>query len=79
LPVRGESTALETALRQICGYLTGTRHAFALGADIAVAVASDAEAETLVRNLRSTGYKIEAVVEQEAVGRPPVCILRNRT
>ena len=86
-------TALETALRQICGDLTETRHVFALvgglavsarteprftrDADIAVAVASDAEAETLVRNLRSTGYEIEAVVEQEAVGRLATARLRR--
>ena len=38
-------------------------------ADIAVAVASDAEAEALIRRLRVGGYGIEAVVEQEAVGR----------
>lgn len=86
-------TALETALRQICGDLIETRHAFALvgglavssrteprftrDADIAVAVASDAEAETLVRNLRSAGYEIEAVVEQEAVGRLATARLRR--
>lgn len=78
-------TALETALRQICADLTETGHPFALvgglavsarteprftrDADIAVAVASDAEAEALVRSLRASGYEIEAVVEQEAVGR----------
>ena len=78
-------TALESALRQICADLTENGHAFALvgglavsarteprftrDADIAVAVASDAEAEALVRNLRSTGYEVEAVVEQQAMGR----------
>ena len=86
-------TALETALREICGDLTETRHVFALvgglavsarteprftrDADIAVAVASDAEAEALVRALRSTGYEIEAVVEQEAVGRLATARLRG--
>lgn len=78
-------TALETALHQICADLTNTRHAFALvgglavsvrteprftrDADIAVAVASDAETEAIVRTLRASGYQIQAIVEQEAVGR----------
>lgn len=78
-------TALETALRQICADLTDVGHAFALvgglavsarteprftrDADIAVAVASDAEAETVVRRLRARDYEIDALVEQEAVGR----------
>jgi hypothetical protein len=34
-----------------------------------VALASDAEAEALIRKLRAQGYRIEAVVEQDAVGR----------
>ena len=70
-------TALESALRQICADLTESGHSFALvgglavsarteprftrDADIAVAVATDAEAEALVRHLRSTGYEVEAV------------------
>ena len=78
-------TALETALREICTDLTAADHSFALvgglavsarteprftrDADIAVAVGSDAEAEALVRGLRARGYEIEALVEQEAVGR----------
>lgn len=78
-------TALEAALRQICADLTHNRFSFALvgglavsaraeprftrDADIAVAVASDAEAERLIRNLRVLGYRIEALIEQEAVGR----------
>lgn len=86
-------TALETVLRQVCSDLAETRHAFALvgglavsarteprftrDADIAVAVASDAEAEALVRTLRSTGYEIEAVVEQDAVGRLATARLRR--
>jgi len=61
-------TALETALRQICCDLTEAHASFALvgglavsarteprftrDADIAVAVASDAEAEGLTRDLR---------------------------
>lgn len=86
-------TALETVLRQICSDLAETRHAFALigglavsarteprftrDADIAVAVASDAEAEAVVRTLRSTGYEIEGVVEQDAVGRLATARLRR--
>ena len=78
-------TALETALRQICIDLTATQASFALvgglavsarteprftrDADIAVAVASDAEAESLIRSLRARGYSVHALVEQEAVGR----------
>jgi hypothetical protein len=78
-------TALETALRQICTDLTTAGHSFALvgglavsarteprftrDADIAVAVASDVEAERLVRTLRARDYEIDALVEQEAVGR----------
>jgi hypothetical protein len=34
-----------------------------------VALAGDAEAEALIRNLRARGYGIETVVEQDAVGR----------
>jgi hypothetical protein len=75
-------TALEAALRRICIDLTHNGFSFALvgglavsarteprftrDADIAVAVASDAEAERLIRNLRVLGYRIEALVEQEA-------------
>jgi len=78
-------TALEAALRQICTDLTEARssHAvvgglavsarteprFTRDADIAVAVASDAEAEEPVRTLQGSGYTIEALVEQDAVGR----------
>jgi len=78
-------TALEKALRQICADLAHSRFSFALvgglavsarteprftrDADIAVAVATDAEAEQLIRDLRALGYRIEALVEQESVGR----------
>jgi predicted nucleotidyltransferase len=78
-------TALETALRQICLDLIEAHASFALvgglavsarteprftrDADIAVAVASDAEAESLTRDLRVRGYRIEALIEQNAVGR----------
>jgi predicted nucleotidyltransferase len=78
-------TSLEAALRGVSTELTGVRVAFALvgglavsvrteprftrDADLAVAVASDGEAEALIRTLQTRGYGIEAVVEQEAAGR----------
>jgi hypothetical protein len=37
--------------------------------DLAVSVVGDAQAEALVRQLRSVGYQVLAVVEQEATGR----------
>ena len=46
-----------------------TEPRFTRDADFAVAVASDAEAEGLIRDLQALGYVIEAVVEQDAVGR----------
>jgi hypothetical protein len=78
-------TSLESALRQIHAGLTDARVSFALvgglavsarteprftrDADLAVASASDAEAEALIHDLHARGYGIEAVVEQQAVGR----------
>ena len=78
-------TSLEAALRQIQTDLTEADVSFALvgglavsarteprftrDADLAVAVASDAAAEALIHSLRAGGYGIEAIVEQEAVGR----------
>lgn len=78
-------TSLEAALREIHTHLTEARVSFALvgglavsarteprftrDADLVVALASDAEAEALIHGLRARGYGIEAVVEQEAVGR----------
>jgi hypothetical protein len=78
-------TSLEAALRQIGADLTRTNVSFALvgglavsvrteprftrDADLAVALASDAEAEALIHELRACNYRIEAIVEQEAVGR----------
>ena len=78
-------TELEGALRRICGDLRQTTHPFALvgglavsvrteprftrDADIAVAVASDVEAEALIRALLAVGYHLQATVEQEALGR----------
>jgi hypothetical protein len=78
-------TSLEAALRQIHIDLTETHVSFALvgglavsarteprftrDADLAVALASHAEAEALIHGLRARDYRIEAAVEQEAVGR----------
>lgn len=78
-------TSLEAALRRIHTDLTEVPVSFALvgglavsarteprftrDADLVVALADDAEAEALVHRLRARNYGIEAVVEQEAVGR----------
>jgi len=78
-------TRLHQALRAICQDLASVRASFALvgglavsarteprftkDVDVAVSVASDREADALVSNLRQRGYRIEALVEQEAVGR----------
>ena len=81
----GARTSLEGVLRRIDADLTRARVSFALigglavsarteprftrDADLAVAVADDAQAEALVRRLRTQDYRIESVVEQNAVGR----------
>ncbi len=81
----GAGTSLERVLRRIDADLTRARVSFALigglavsarteprftrDADLAVAVADDAQAEALVRRLRTLDYRIESVVEQNAVGR----------
>jgi len=78
-------TSFEAALRQIDADLTRAHVSFALvgglavsvrteprftrDADLAVALASDAEAEALIDELCAHDYRMEAVVEQEAVGR----------
>jgi predicted nucleotidyltransferase len=78
-------TRLEAALRRIAVDLTdaGVRFALVGGVavsarteprftrdlDFAVAVANDAGAEALVRGLVARGYRIEAIVEQDALGR----------
>ena len=78
-------TSLDAALRGISAELARARLPFALvgglavsvrteprftrDADLAVAVATDKEAESLLHGLRSRGYGIEAIIEQEAVGR----------
>lgn len=78
-------TSLEAALRKISTELTQAGVPFALvgglavsvrteprftrDADLVVALPTDAEAEALIHDLRAHDYGIEAVVEQEAVGR----------
>jgi hypothetical protein len=78
-------SALEAALRQISIDLTDAGVRFALigglavsvrteprftrDADLAVALPSDVEAEALIRTLQTSGYGIEAIIEQAAVGR----------
>jgi len=37
--------------------------------DLAVTVTGDADAEALVRSLIASGYRIEAMIEQDVVGR----------
>ena len=81
----GAGTSLEAVLYRIEADLTRAHVSFALigglavsarteprftrDADLAVAVANDAQAEALVHTLRTLDYRIESVVEQKAVGR----------
>jgi predicted nucleotidyltransferase len=46
-----------------------TEPRFTRDIDLAVAVATDHEAERLARDLQAAGYRIAAMIEQEAVGR----------
>lgn len=78
-------TSLEAALRRIHTDLTEAHVSFALvgglavsarteprftrDADLAVAVASDSEAEALIHHLQDRDYEVGAIVEQDAVGR----------
>ena len=78
-------TSLEATLRKVNLDLTEARVSFALvgglavsvrteprftrDADLAVAMPTDAEAEALIHDLQLRDYHVEAVVEQEAVGR----------
>ena len=74
-------TSLESALHRIAADLTRSHVGFALVgglavsvrteprftryADLAVAVMSDAEGEALIRQLRTNGYEVATLVEQE--------------
>lgn len=78
-------SALESVIRQIAADLTDAGVPFALvgglavsarteprftrDADLAVALASDEEAEALIRDLTSRDYRVHATVEQTAIGR----------
>jgi len=78
-------TELESRLRRVlvtlgeagvdCALVGGlavsirTEPRFTRDADLAVAVAGDPEAESLIRRLRAGGYEVQALVEQESVGR----------
>jgi predicted nucleotidyltransferase len=46
-----------------------TEPRFTRDADFAVAVRSDTEAENLILRLQGRGYRVEAIVEQDATGR----------
>jgi len=87
-------TQLEHTLRQAAAELAGFGVRFALvgglavsirteprftrDADLAVAVASDDEAEDLIRHLRSIGYEVSALVEHEASHRLATVRLSRR-
>ena len=78
-------TPLNHALSQITVALTAAKVEFALigglavsvrteprftrDADLAVAVGSDPEAESLIFSLQNDGYAVQAIVEQQAVSR----------
>jgi hypothetical protein len=78
-------TGLEAILRHVHHDLTAAGARFALvgglavsarteprftrDADLAVAVADDTAAEALIRHLRSRGYAVEGLIEQDAVQR----------
>lgn len=68
----GASLAEARALFALVGGLAvsaRTEPRFTRDADLVVAVTGDAEAEALIRRLRSQGYEIGSLVEQDAVGR----------
>jgi predicted nucleotidyltransferase len=46
-----------------------TEPRFTRDIDVAIAVANDEDAESLVRELQRRGYRVHAIVEQEATGR----------
>ena len=78
-------SGLEEALASLLARLTEQRARFALvgglavsvrteprftrDADVCVAVGSDSEAEVLIGALRTAGYRVISIVEQEATGR----------
>lgn len=78
-------TRLHQALRDVCRDLASEQASFALvgglavsarteprftkDLDVAVAAAGDREAQALVKSLLGRGYRVQALVEQETVGR----------
>lgn len=88
-------TSLESVLRTVSTDLADSGVAFALvgglavsvrteprftrDADLAVALADDAEAEALVNRLQSRGYRVATVLEQAAVGRLSTVRLQRST
>lgn len=85
---------IEGELRRIAGHLARLRRTFALvgglavsirgevrftrDVDLAVALVSDAETESLVRDLRAVGYEVIAIVEHEIRARLSTVRLRSR-
>ena len=85
-------TAVHAVLRRVAVELSRTGCPFALvgglavsarteprftrDVDLAVAVASDTEAEALIHRLRTAGYRIDTIVEQQAAGRMATVRLR---
>ena len=70
--MRAAAAALETRDWALVGGLAVSARCeprFTRDVDLAVAVADDAEAEALVRQLLTSGYQVLATVEQEAKGR----------
>jgi predicted nucleotidyltransferase len=69
--IAGELAESETPFALVGGLAVSARTEprFTRDADIAVMVDSDQQAEELVYSLRAAGYSIDALVEQEAVGR----------
>lgn len=84
-PVIAPMTRLESALQRVAADLAALQQRWALvgglavsaraeprttrDVDIAVGVADDAQAESLIYALQNDGYKVVTVVEQEAQGR----------
>lgn len=66
-----ELTTRKVKFALVGGFAVATRAEprFTRDVDLAVALRDDAEAESLVRDLARSGYRVLSLVEQEAVGR----------
>ena len=78
-------TRLHSSLKKICNDLTENHAAYALvgglavsarteprftrDLDLAISIATDRQAESLVRSLRARQYRVEALVEHETTSR----------